>query len=193
MRIVIEHYRIQNCILWLLVISGALKPLLIYYNLKPDLTLLVLIAMILDIFFVIISRIKIFFERIKLVFLILIVAFYTLCLISLLYSPSPDYGMEKAFYMIIPCLGFIYPFFLRKLDLGMLYNMIFFLVVPVSLWFILFKFLLYNDGGFLNQIINRNRFLELRQDYLNLGYLLGILVLMAKQFSKKIVFEMTYP
>ncbi|WP_190810434.1 O-antigen ligase [Flagellimonas sp. S3867] len=185
MRFTIEHHRIQNLLLWLLVISGAIKPFLSYYQIKPDITLLILIGIITDVVFILLSGIRITVEKVKVLFIFLIICFVILSYISLIYSPSINYGREKAAFILIPIIGFLYPCVMKKIDLKLLFKVIIYIIIPISLWFIVFKFLLYNDGGFLNQFINRQSFLEYRQDYLNLGYLLGILVLLANEYSKK--------
>ena len=182
----ITHSNYQNILLSILIISGAIKPFFIYYDFNIDITLVVLTLICLDIIFIVLkSNTKIRLDQNQILLLLFMALFYGWAIFSNIYSYSLNYSREKSLFMLIPILGFIYPIFIKEINLLILYKTLIYIVLPVSLWFILFRFLLYSNNDIPLFSIDKLRFYNLRREYLNLGYLIGILIFLSNRYSKK--------
>ena len=182
----ITHSNYQNILLSILIISGAIKPFFIYYDFNIDITLVVLTLICLDIISIVLKgNTKIRLDQNQIFLLLFLALFYGWAIFSNIYSYSLNYSSEKSLFMLIPILGFIYPIFIKEINLLILYKTLIYIVLPVSLWFILFRFLLYSNNDIPLFSIDKLRFYNLRREYLNLGYLIGILIFLSIRYSKK--------
>ncbi|MCB0284879.1 MAG: hypothetical protein KDF60_20030, partial [Calditrichaeota bacterium] len=185
MRIALSYSTYQNILLSAFIISGGIKTFFIYYNFRYDITLLIIIAIFIDIIVNLRLRTAIRIKKATLLYPLLIACLVFLSLLSLSYSPSPAYKYEKFVLMFIPVLGFIYPVFIKELKLKILYKTILYIVVPICIWFIFFRYLLwYAPPGFLEGFIEKPKFSSLRNSYLVLGYLIGLLMILSVKYAR---------
>jgi len=180
----LTHKDYQNYLLSILIVSSSLKVVLSYYNFPFDITLLVLFLMAVDIFYTAIVQKKILFKKEEIVYVFLIFSFFLFAALSIFYTPS-TLGGTKFFLMLIPLVGFIYTKFIKELNLKILFRILLYLMIPLSIWFIVSKYLLWNDLGYLGLSINTEKFNPLRNSYLNFGYLMGITCLLSLDLLKK--------
>jgi len=190
MRVSINHTALQNILLALLLVSGGIKPFLSYYGFPLDITLILILTIGGD-FFVELVRKKITLRKSHLAYLAILALFCLLAFFSLTYTASEEYSKEKVLLMSIPILGFVYPICIKEIRLRLWYSTILYSIMPITLWFIVLKFLLYNPISSLDFLIDRPRFMDYRQDYLNLGYLLAILIILSPRYSNKPILIMT--
>lgn len=132
----------QTLIFCLFIISGNIKFIFTYYEFPVDITLLFAIFITLDIVYNLLTS----YEYLKitanqLIWLALFLIFYSLFFFSLLYTESDEYSYKKTFYFLLSLLAFIYPIFIKKLNLKLFARIIIFTAVPASVWFIMVKHL----------------------------------------------------
>ncbi|MBJ6368157.1 hypothetical protein [Snuella sedimenti] len=178
------HKKYQNYLFALLVVSGSLKVVLSYYNFPYDITLFILFLIVVDIFYISFIKRRIVFKKVEVIYIFIILIFYLIAGLSILYTPS-TLGYEKFFLMLIPLTGFLYTKFIKELNLKILFRILLYIMLPLSFWFILFKFLLWNDISFIEFRTDTLRFNPLRNTYLNFGYLMGLMCILSLKFFKK--------
>lgn len=180
----IKYTTFQNILLWLLVTAGAIKPFFIYIDAPFDWTLLVFSIVLLDMIFNIIVRPQqIHLNKEKLLILAVLVLFYFLVLLSLIYTPSVKFSIEKSYLFLINILFFLYPLFVRKLNLQLQYKMFLYILLPLVIWFILFKTLYFSSLNSGYSIVNI-RFYGIRRNYLGFGMCLSILTILQVHLKK---------
>ncbi|MDD7885921.1 O-antigen ligase [Flavivirga sp. 57AJ16] len=86
--------------------------------------------------------------------------------------------------MLIPVIGFVYVKFIDEIDLKILYKALLYIIIPLSIWFVAFKYFLYNNAPFFDFRTDRTLFMPLRNSYLNFGYILGVLSILSIKYSK---------
>jgi hypothetical protein len=75
------------------------------------------------------------------VFLVLFLAFYSLFVISLAYTPSHVFAYKKTLYFSLCLLAFTYPIFIREFHIHLFYKVVLWIILPISIWFIAVKYL----------------------------------------------------
>lgn len=170
--------------MWLLITAGPIKPVFEYYEIPVNWTLLVFSLVVLDILFVsIYLRSSIYISKEKALSVLLLLSFTLLLLISLIYTPSKSYGKEKAVLFGICILFFIYPLFIRNLNLDLLNKLYLFIIVPIIIWFILSKYLYYSPMNSGYSIV-RIEFYDIRNQYLGLGLLICFFTILQVYLKK---------
>lgn len=180
----ISYSYFQNILLWLLITAGAIKPFFIYVDFPFDWTLMIFSLVVFDIAFNLITRKNnTFLSAGKLLVVLIVTAFYALLLLSLTYTPSNGFSIEKSYLFAINLLFFIYPLFIRKLNLELHYKLFLYFFIPLAVWFILFKALYFSsiNGGY--KIVDV-RFYEIRKNYLGFGTGLCVLVMLQIYLKK---------
>lgn len=180
----ITHKKYQNYLLALLIVSGSLKVTLAYYNFPYDITLLIIFLIVIDIFYIGLINKKIVFRKTEAIYIFIILSFYLIAGLSITYTSS-SLGIKKLFLMFIPLLGFLYTKFIKELNLKILFRILLYVMLPLSFWFVLFKFFLWNSLDFIEFRTDSLRFNSLRNSYLNFGYLMGLMCILSLKFSKK--------
>lgn len=184
--IIPKHKTYQNYLLAILVISGALKVALDYYDYPFDITFQILSLIFIDIIYCcLIDSKRPRINKNDLVFILLILLFYCSAIFSLLYTSSVSFAYKKVLLMTIPLISLLYVKLIKKLDLIVLYKLLHYVILPAAVWFILFKYLLWNNSNLLSFLIDKPKFSPLRQEYLNFGVLIGLYSLLSIEFSKK--------
>ncbi|WP_411029404.1 O-antigen ligase family protein [Spongiimicrobium sp. 3-5] len=186
--IILKHKIYQNYLLTLFLVSGALKVFLDYYDYPFNLTTQLLVLILLDIGYCFLVSKTIKLGNSDLFYLLLLLLFYVLAGLSLFYTKSDNFAYKKFIYMIIPLTGFIYVKFIKELDLRVLYKVLIYIIIPLAIWFILFKYLLWDNTGVMSFLVDKTKFGPLRHEYLNFGFLIGLFALLSIQFSKKPAF-----
>lgn len=183
----ISYVTFQNLLLWLLVTGGAIKPFFIYYDAPFDWTLLIFLAVVLDILFNLFTRPnEIRLNKEKLLILGVLGLLYSFILLSLTYTPSPTFSIEKSYLFSINILFFIYPLFLRRLNLQLQYKLFLFILLPLAIWFILFKTLYFSPLNSGYRLVNV-RFYDIRRNYLGFGMCLCILTILQIHLKKPVL------
>jgi len=183
----ISYVTFQNVLLWLLVTGGAIKPFFIYYDAPFDWTLLIFLAVVLDILFNLFTRPnEIRLNKEKLLILGVLGLLYSFILLSLTYTPSPTFSIEKSYLFSINILFFIYPLFLRRLNLQLQYKLFLFILLPLAIWFILFKTLYFSPLNSGYRLVNV-RFYDIRRNYLGFGMCLCILTILQIHLKKPVL------
>ena len=181
----LSHKKYQNYLLAFLLISGTLKIPLGYYEFPYDITVILLSLILIDIFYCAFSLKSLSIKKIELFYILAVLLFSFIALTSILYSSSYILGFEKFLYMMIPLIGFIYMKFINTIYLSILYKLLLYLVIPIAIWFIFFKYLLWETHGFMGVFIDKSQFGDIRNSYLTIGYSLGIMALLSIKLSKK--------
>ncbi|WP_418498100.1 O-antigen ligase family protein [Flagellimonas sp.] len=109
----------------------------------------------------------------SLFYILLFVVFHLLMFISLIYSKGFNLGLNKTFLFFINYIFLLYPLFMQKINARIIFSTIFWIIIPLSIWFIFQRLFLWAPGS----DVLKNPFYELRIFYLNLGALVGLLVL----------------
>lgn len=187
------YQKYQNILFILFLTSGALKVFLGYYNYPFDITLQIIILVVLDILYVVLFTKKLTFKKPELFYIFLIFLFYAFAFVSLSYGNAKAVGVEKFIKMSIPVTGFLYMKFIQEIDLKMLYRVLLYVFVPLGIWFVLFRYLWTTGPSYFDFLIDKQEFRSFSTNYLNFGYLLGILSLLTFRYSKRplIVFILT--
>lgn len=174
----IRYSVFQNILLWLLVTAGAIKPFFDYINTPFDWTLLIFSVVVLDIVYNLLTRRKeIRLNKEKFLILGVLGLLYTFILLSIAYTPSSDFAIEKSYLFSINVLFFIYPLFVRQVDLKLQYKLFLYILLPLVVWFILFKVLYFSPLNSGYRIVNI-RFYDIRRNYLGFGMCLCILTIL---------------
>lgn len=185
----ISHSTLQNVLLWFLLTAGALKPFMFYLNIPVDLTLLAVILALVDILFSCFTRKDILVNRVQLLAIGILVVFYGLICLSVFYTPSPGFSWEKTVLFSVDVLYFIYPLFLRNLNLKLLVKLYLFIFLPIAIWFFLARVIYFSSWDASHQII-RPEFYEIRQYYLGLGIGVSVLIILLTYLKKAWIYSL---
>ena len=165
-------YNYQTYLLFILWISGTIKQYLYAFNLNIDVVIFSAIVVIADMLINIYSRrIKISYFAIK-VFLLILLLFSNI-LISLIYSPSIEYKFEKTSTFLVNILYFVYPFFIKKININKIIKSYLIVILPLSAVYVYFTSIMWKDDTLITEIFREAGF-----DYLSIGFHLGILLLL---------------
>lgn len=180
----IKYSSLQTFLLWLLMVSGPLKPFFYYWEIDIDLTLAVFIIVSIDIIYAsLVHYSKIRFTSHGFVLLFLLLLFYAYLLITLTYTASPSFSKEKSALFLVNILFFVYPLFIQKYNLELIYRLYTWIFLPAAVVFILAKTLYFLPINSDNRII-APEFYEIRQKYLGLGLGVGIHSILAVYLNK---------
>ena len=180
----VRYSTIQSVLVGLFITAGAIKPVFEYLNAPFDWTLVVFSLILGDILFAYCYfKNEVFLTREKLFAILPLIFFSALMVLSLLYTPSMSYGKEKTLLFGAPILCFIYPLFLRKLNLDILNRLYLFAIVPIILWFISYKFLYYSPMNAGYSIVGIE-FYDIRNKYLGLGMAICFFTLLQVYIKK---------
>lgn len=158
----------QSYILVLLIVAGPIKPLFNIFISGIDLTLFAFFVAILDTFFQIAKKKE--YEIKFLLFLTILVSLFLLMFISLFYTSSPSYSIEKFFKFGLIVFCFIYPVFVKNINWKIYLNTVYFVIVPLSLLFIYYRQFYWSSANLLRT--TDDAFYKALGSYLGLGYLL---------------------
>lgn len=162
-------YGYQSVILGLLWLSGAVKPFILNYVGSLDLTLIMMLAAMADMAF---HYRKFNPSKEFLQGLLLLSLFYLYMIISLSYSPSTGYKFEKITAFLANLIYFLYPAFIARIYLKKIVITYLVVLVPVSLFFISMMSVLWTSSS-----ASVTTFMDLRSNYLSIGFNLGLLFL----------------
>ena len=180
----ISYCKLQSVLVWLLITAGAVKPVFEYLAVPVDWTLVVFCLVSLDIVFLTIYfRSAIFLSKEKVFSILLLFLFTLFILLSLAYTPSPSYGLEKTILFGVCLLFFIYPLFVRGLDLNMLNRLYIFIIIPIVIWFIVSKYLYFSPFNTGERFV-RVEFYDIRRKYLGLGMVICFFTLVQVHLRK---------
>jgi O-antigen ligase len=127
----------QNTLFVGFFIGGILKAIIDSYIAKIDITLLITFLVLFDAILMLFVRVrKLKFNLITLIPTIILFLFYLFFFISLLYTRSEFYGYQKTAFFFINLLCFFYPFLIIEFRLNVFKNLIKFIVLPLSVFFI---------------------------------------------------------
>jgi O-antigen ligase len=161
----------QNIILVLLIISGPVKGLFNRFISNFNITLFAFAVAGIDIIYQILKKrsfpIKTFF------YLLLLIGIAVLMFFSLSYSSSSIYSKVKfsSFIPVIFC--FIYPSFIKNFNWKIYLNVIYYFVIPLSLWFVYYRYFFWSPENSKTRTYE-DGFYDILGSYLGLGYLLSL-------------------
>lgn len=132
----------QTVLFCLFVISGEIKFVLTYYESPVDITLLMAILITFDMVrTILLTPHEIRLDTSKIFFLTALMLFYALFIASLAYTPSEYYAYKKTFFFLLTMMAFVYPLFMKELDVDLFAKIVLFTAIPAALWFIVAKYL----------------------------------------------------
>ncbi len=175
----IDYSTFQNILFGLLLISGTIKPFFNTYLFEINLTLIIFSIVLMDMIFnSFIRPIKISTNNI--LYTSTLIIFHVLIFISLLYSKSESYRFTKAFNFFINYLFLLYPLFIIQFKPKLFFQLLFLTIIPLSIWFTFQRYLLWLPGT--NSAASK--FYDLRTFYLNLGAIVGVLIIYFSYYKK---------
>ncbi len=174
------NYTYQTYILFLLWVSGMVKPFFTAYIANIDIVLLALFLACMDILFQIVTKLRIPTKEYLYAFL-MIICLYAYILLSLVYSPSDSYSKEKAINFIPNVVFFVYAFALKKINIRLLIKCYCFVLIPLAFYFIYMKSIVWQVDNDATRI-----FKDLRNYYLSIGFQLGLLLFLCYYSFRKI-------
>ena len=131
-----KNYPILELLLILYVLSGYIKVFLILYNISIGIDITLLLALIL-VFNVFLSKkiiLKYFFTSI-----VLFLVFFIWMIITIIYSTSNEYLFNKIFLFSTNIVAFLIPLLLfSKIEIKSLLNKFVLISTPLGIWFIAF-------------------------------------------------------
>ena len=164
-----ENY--QNLILTLLIISGPVKPMLNEFITNLDITLIAFLIAAIDIFFQLTKRKYKSLD--PFLFLAILLLLFFLMFISLFYTTSPSYSKEKWAKFALTIFCFAYPFFVENFNWKILLKSIYYIVIPLALWFIYYRIFYWSPENAMNRSLTEG-FYTILGSYMGSGYLLSL-------------------
>ena len=144
-----ENY--QNLILTLLIISGPVKPMLNEFITNLDITLIAFLIAAIDIFFQLTKRKYKSLD--PFLFLAILLLLFFLMFISLFYTTSPSYSKEKWAKFALTIFCFAYPFFVENFNWKILLKSIYYIVIPLALWFIYYRIFYWSPENAMKTLV----------------------------------------
>ncbi|MGE0088171.1 MAG: O-antigen ligase family protein [Bacteroidales bacterium] len=137
-----------------------------------DLTLLLSIFLVIDVLIYAFRKKKIMLSKYIIISIITLLLFYFLLIISKIYSPSHDYALKKIFYFNLNIIAYLYPLLKSNFNLKKFIK----LLIYVGLFFGIINLLYF--GLYLSKIIDYQQFSKVSGDYIGIGILLGLNVIL---------------
>ena len=186
----INYSTYQTFILWLLIVSGPLKPMLTYFYLDFNLTLFAFILAAVDIVIgVAFRKNEILLSQEAIFTLAMLSCFFVVMILSLLYTESGLYAFEKIGLFTINILFFIYPLFITYINLEKLCNWLLWIFLPVAILFIVARFVYFSDLNVGKNLI-RYEFYLIRHYYLGLSTTTAGLVLLLVYLKRPLIYTL---
>lgn len=173
----------QNTLIAIAIVSGVMKNFINAYLLSIDFTLLIVIIFCLDIAYNLLTR-KVYFPKNFVFIFFAILCFYILMIFSLVYSLSASYKYEKTIGFVIVCIFFMYPLVVKKFNLDKIINIVKYVAIFLSLFFIYERFRYWLPGNGEARGLKTDNFSVFNVVYLGIGIYLSI-VLLYSSFKKK--------
>lgn len=187
-KIKISYIIVQNIILWILICSGPIKSVLPYLHISIDLTFWAFILVSADIFFSIFFRYQsILLDWRRIFSLAIVIGMFFIMILSLLYSPSPNFSYLKTYLFFANIICFIYPLFIIKIDFNLLARLFLTIFLPISIWFFVARYLFFSPYNVGYSIID-SAFYDIRGFYLGFGYGLSLLTLILIYLKKPSIY-----
>ena len=189
MRTKISYSSYQTFILWLLIVSGPLKPLFTYFYLDFNFTLFAFILATVDILIGIAFRRKeIYLTKESIFSLLMLFCLFGISLISLIYTKSEFYAYEKFAIFNVNILFFVYPLFMTSIDLKKLCNWLLWIFLPIAILFIVARYIYFSPLNADKSLI-RYEFYLIRQYYLGLSTTTAALVLLLIYLKRPLIYS----
>ena len=154
--------------------SGLIKSVFMFYGIKFPVDFTALSASLLFIYIFydyILLKNKIKINRKYVLVSSFLLLFYIWILISLIYTPSKEYSIKKAFYFSTNIIAFIYPLFVRNFNVKSFLKPLVIISLIFAVWY------LGVDLKASSYIYNSAKFHVYAASYLIISFLLGINVL----------------
>lgn len=161
-----------------MLLSGALKPYIFTYVGHFDIVLFVAILA-----FLYILKNRGMLNKTILDPAIVLFLFTTYIVISWTYSSSHSYVFSKTFSYCLNILFFTFPFFLKQINVKQwmwLYGIV---LIPLTYFFIQMKAILWTS------LAPDDSFMDLKSNYLALGYHLGVLLILLNYYKQNIALQ----
>jgi O-antigen ligase len=162
----------------MMLLSGALKPFIITYIGNID---IVLFVSVLSFLFILKNKGRL--DKTNLDSSIVLLLFTTYIILSWTYTTSPSYVFNKTFSYCLNLLFFIFPFFLKQINVRQwiwLYGII---LIPLTYFFIQMKAVLWTS------LAPDDSFMDLKSNYLALGYHLGVLLILLNYYKQNVAVQ----
>lgn len=172
LRIIKKNY--QNIILFILLVSPLLNPLINFYFKSIDLVKIALLFSFIDI----VINVKRFINKKIYIFIVLILLLYFIIILSLLYSPSKFYKFEKLFFSFGNIVYFFYFLKIKNLNINFIYKLYIYIILPFIILSLFIQSSFPISSYFLNLKNNYNF------NYLIYGVHLGILSIISIYLNK---------
>jgi len=169
----------------LFLISGRIKVLLNFIGISSpiDLTLLFGVILIFDIFLNLLRNKKLLITQTVLFAILFLILFYIQIVLSKLYSPSDFYALKKIIYFNLNILAFVYPFLVRNFNIRKFFKFL----IYVGLFFGFINIIYF--ALYLAKFISYSQFSRASGDYIGIGMLLGLNVIVLSIPQIKSIFR----
>ena len=177
----------QSYILTFLIISGPIKPLFNRFVLNIDITLIAFFIAGCDLLYQMVNKFK--FSKSTFSYLLALVLIFVLMCFSLFYTSSDKYSLNKSLSFVLVIFCFLYAIHVKKFNPNVFLKSIYFVVIPLSLWFIYYRQFFWSIANSKTRTYE-DGFHAALGSYLGLGYILslGVFVLLAKRKGYMLVF-----
>ncbi len=162
----------------MMLLSGALKPFILTYIGNFDVVLLVSILAILYIF-----KNKGKLNKTIIDPSIVLLLFTAYIVLSWTYTTSHSYVFNKTFSYCLNLLFFIFPFFLKQLNVKQWIWIYGIILIPLTYFFIQMKAILWTS------LAPDDSFMDLKSNYLALGYHLGVLLVLLNYYKQSVIIQ----
>lgn len=167
--------------LWTIGLISTIVRLIVGERL--ELTPIILALALVDIFFNL-GKTNGTFNKFSYRVLSLIFIFYGWLIFSSVYSPSMEYKYEKSLYFVANIIFFIYPFFIKKINMNLLIRLYCIVVLPLSVYFVYMNSIVWSIRS-----VQTDLFMDIRGTYLTFGIHLAILFLILLYYKKNIILK----
>jgi len=161
-----------------MLLSGALKPFILTYIGNFDIVLIVSILS-----FIYILKNKGRLDKTILDSSIVLLLFTIYIVLSWTYTTSHSYVFNKSFSYCLNLLFFLFPFFVKQINVKQwiwLYGII---LIPLTYFFIQMKAVIWTS------LAPNDSFMDVKSNYLALGYHLGVLLILLNYFKQNVAIQ----
>ncbi len=162
----------------MMLLSGALKPFILTYIGNFDIVLIVSILS-----FIYILKNKGRLDKTILDSSIVLLLFTIYIVLSWTYTTSHSYVFNKSFSYCLNLLFFLFPFFVKQINVKQwiwLYGII---LIPLTYFFIQMKAVIWTS------LAPNDSFMDVKSNYLALGYHLGVLLILLNYFKQNVAIQ----
>lgn len=174
----------QTIILFFLWTIGLISTIVrLFVGERLELTPIILAIAIIDMVFSI-NRKNWIVNHFSYNITVIIIIFYGWIIFTNLYSPSQNYKFDKTISFIANVVFFLYPFFIKRINVNLLIKLYCTFILPLSAYYVYMNSIVWSVKSAQTAL-----FMDIRGAYLIFGIHLGILFLMLLHQNKNILLK----